>query len=259
MKQQKKFKYIQHFESLDSFIDTAITSKRAKGEHYSYSSEKEDSGWSGSESLQETLEIAENGYELDKISAELEAIESSEQYELRQSFQVSGGEVEIGRFMTGEPECMIEFDIIESNKFVNIIIGVTESAGISSEQILNRAVSVCSIVDYLENNKYRVRLSLAIANVNIDHAQGIDLTVVDVKDYKEPMSIARLAGILHTGFYRRLIFRYWEGLKHFKASVSEKTGGSESPTLAEKFNNIESAKKYAEDVQANIEKYTVRL
>lgn len=281
-----KFDSCDRFYSLSEFIDTSINTPRTN-ESKGNSSEKERSGWAGSKDMAETLEIAENGYELDKISAELEGIKSAERYELNQSFQVSGSEVDLGMYMEDIPECMVEFDMIESKKFVNLIIGVVESAGISSEQIMHRAVAVCSIIDRLESNNYRVKLSLSIANIQFSTNGHKNWTYVDVKGYKEPMSIAHMAGILHTGFYRRLIFRYWEGHKNFNSysgygrvgsdknsidavkqsgfvdeefvylpSITEKEGGSYSKTLESRFSNVQDAEEYAKDVQDRIEELT---
>lgn len=285
-KKAMKFDSLDRFYSLDEFIETSINTPRTN-ESRGNSSESNGKDFCGTETMEETLEIAENGYELDKISAELEGIRSAERYELNQSFQVSGSEVDLGMYMEDIPECMVEFDMIEAKKFVNLIIGVVESAGISDEQIMHRAVAVCSIIDRLESQNYRVKLSLSIANINFSTNGHKNFTYVDVKGYKEPMSIAHMAGILHTGFYRRLIFRYWEGHKNFNSysgygrtgsdknaidavkqsgfvdedfvylpSITEKEGGSYSKTLGSRFRNIQDAEEYAKDVQDRIEDLT---
>lgn len=281
---------VDRFESIEDFIQTATTSKRNKpSSKESYTSEHARKSWAGSKSLKHTLEIAKNGYELDKIDSQIDSLKATEsQYEMESVFSVSGGDPDLGLYMSGEPECMIDFTAIEANKFVHLVIGVTEGAGTSSEQILNRATAVCSVIDRLENRKYRVRLSMGIVNVNFNSKERItNCTIVKIKDYKEPMSIAEVAGVLHTGFYRRMIFRYWEGHKDFNQwhgygsvgsendairilrkeidddflylpSVGEKSGGSDSKGMMESFSDIESAERYAEYVDEHIETLTIK-
>jgi hypothetical protein len=110
-----------------------------------------------------------------------------------------------------------------------------------------------------------------------------------MKHYKEPMSLSQIMGVLHTGFYRRAIFMYWEGHKYWRSpigygasssegtirsaliasdkitedfillpSISARSGGSNSDILNEQFNKIESAEVYAEYVAENIDILTIK-
>jgi len=242
----------------------------------------------GTENIYESFEIAEKGYELDTIDAELQEIKGTDQFELTPTFDVAGSEVEMGLYMTGVPESMIEFNLQEvQNKYVHVVVGISDACGISSKQILNRAAGVCSLIDRLESNQYRVKLSYHLCNGTGFGAGGDDgqSLIVPIKDYDQHLPMTELAGMLHTGFYRRIGFAFWETHPLWKQpfghgrspagavtkqwakehhaidetenfvylpSITEAKGGW-SGIMRTGFDGFDEAKEYAEYVSENIE------
>lgn len=275
---------VYNFNTIGEFIDESQRTPQSKRD-----SSVKRGDWSGSKDMAETLDIADNGYELDMIDTILEGIRSNEAIEVQPYYDVSGCEVNVGLYLSGEPECMLEYNVQEATNFIHIVMGVVESAFVDKEQILNRAAAMTSIVDNLENNGYRVKLSMVIANQGGFTKTQHLFTLVGIKDYQEHMDIARVAGILHPGFYRRLIFCYWEGHKDgpirggygypasgasvysklkdimpkdeefvYLPSLCEASGGGYAHNLRSEFEKIEDAKNYADAVAEMIMKGQVQ-
>ena len=207
-------KTYRYFNSLDEFVETANQTPQS----YRKSSKTGSQSFTGCKSIESAIEITKNGFELDKLHTLLNGIKSVDKYEIESYYDIAGCEVEIGRMMAGEPECMLEFTMQEQHKFIHLIIGLSEACGIDSEQILNRAAAICSIVDHLENNNYRTKLSITFYNPqmkNSSSSRDIDthFIMVNIKEYMEPLSINKLAGVMHTGTNRRIYFMYMEGHK----------------------------------------------
>lgn len=280
---QKAYKEYEYFDSVQQLIDQVENID----ESLHKSAWEDDERFRGTKDMAEAITIAHDGYELDTISAKLDGIRSQAGYELKPTFQVSGGVVEMGLYMEGIPECMIDFEQIEAHRFVHLILGVTEAGGIDSNQILNRAAAMCSIVDGLESDNYRIKVSLAVTSEKFAGGSHSIMTFVEVKGYKDIMSVANLAGVLHTSFFRRILWANDEGKPEakdrnvgrtsvsnnertmrgitdsgyvlddyvFLPSITERRGGTEGVTFDEE-EDIETYSKY---IRENIEDLTVKL
>lgn len=282
-----KYTETNHYECKEDFIQLALdTPKEYRRSAWETSDSRND--FTGSKSMNDSIKIAQEGYELDSIETMLDGVKSSEGFELTQSFEVSGGEVEMGRYMEGIPECMIEFGFMESKKFIHLVIGSVEAGRTTNKKILNRAAAICGIIDALEQDNYRVKLSLVMACEKFAGTTKTQLNVIDIKDYKQPLSMAEVAGIIHTGFFRRIFWGMAENhkwgrgktvgntsvssdtdiLKGLKVaecitdnfiylpSITEQQGGTMG-LRGNDFQEYESAKQYIADVMNNLDKLTV--
>ena len=209
------FKDTDYFKDLIEFVEEIEKTPESKRD----SSDENDEEWAGSRDIEQTLEYARYGYEIENIETEMEGLEAHAEARLEPQHDVAGSMVDMGRYMSGEPECMIDFKFTEANnKYIHLMIGTIEAAGLKTKQMHNRAVAIASIVDNLEDNGYRLKLSLVMANTRFttgrrDGSSQGNFTIVTIKDYDDIVPIANIAGVLHPSFYRRGIFQYWEGLR----------------------------------------------
>lgn len=202
-----------YFDSLSAYKEEADKSTRRQARNGTGEGSVGDN-WFESDSYEHYCEMMETGYELDMIDAGLKGISTNDNYDIQPTFDVSGSDVDMGRYMSGEPECMIEYQIVQSYKYVNIVIGAADTSGMGTKRMLRRMIAITSIIDRLQNDNYRVKLS--VATTNIDFGGGHhNITVVKIKDYDEPTSIVRLAAIAHPSYHRRLTFIYRGGHREY--------------------------------------------
>lgn len=81
---------------------------------------------------------------------------------------VSGHTVDIDRFLSGNPECMLETNITSSNRVVNIMLNCGAWASVKPEDMQRRLSVVIAIVRALELSGYSVGLVYEIA-VSMDN------------------------------------------------------------------------------------------
>lgn len=77
-------------------------------------------------------------------------------YELQ--YDVAGGAVDMGAFLSGEPECMLSFAPVEAPKSVSIAINVTAAAMVSKARLQARGEATYAAVMALRNSGYIVNL-----------------------------------------------------------------------------------------------------
>jgi len=98
--------------------------------------------------------------------------------------------------------------MVDDVRFMHLVMETGEHAGVDKEVCLNKSAAATWLVDHLENNGYRVKLDVFYANSETEG--GGEAVLVTVKDFQEPMSVGQLAGTMHPGFFRRLMFRHIE-------------------------------------------------
>jgi hypothetical protein len=129
----------------------------------SHSPEMKDSwdnkgGWYGSETFADAIKLASDGWpgpRAEVVRLTDQVIDHVQRYTMPNFvpvFDVSGGEVDVDRFLLGEPENMIEqalMPVAKHGKVVRLIVAGTVSCGISQETINQRGAAVVSLIDAL--------------------------------------------------------------------------------------------------------------
>lgn len=143
--------------------------------------------------------------------------------EILARFCESGEEVDVGMYLEGDPECMIEYVQSPSNKrVVRMVVSASFSGAVSRESIFNRGAAVMAVVDGLEDRGIRVELVLdfSVTSRGANHYR----TAI-IKAAEEPMDRDRIVfAICHPSMLRRLIFRLHE--TESEAKWRELGGGS---------------------------------
>ena len=110
----------------------------------------------------------------------------------------------------GLPNSMIATEKVPQKiKAVTIVYNNSVSAGWSTGEIIECGIAVMKLVNKLELDGYRVKLTIeALATEN-----GGDLAqcLVDVKDWRQPLDLTKLAfPMVHPSMLRRIMFRWLE-------------------------------------------------
>lgn len=132
------------------------------------------------------------------------------------AYDVDGDWVDIGRLVTGEPECCGSWDSQgedAKNKVVKIVANVSVSWMVKQETIFARGAACLAAVDILESLGRRVELWVSIG-LN-DYRNGLSETHVLAKPAGQPVDTDRLAFVLcHADMFRRILFTHMEINNH---------------------------------------------
>lgn len=215
---------VEHFQSVEEFVKQAeVYSPGING-----SSRNSSRSFSGTDNFEQAVSLSRHGWP--EGAAKVLAIRSVADGIVRgivnarstsYAYDVTGSFVDVGRFMSGEPECFVtesqEHGNI-GNPVVKIVSNLSASCSVSANHLFLRGASVAVAVDILESLGRRVE-------VWASSSHKLSGCVYDahvlVKSPSQPLDIDRLAFTLaHPAFYRRLMFSLMEQNGHDPCSTS---------------------------------------
>jgi len=189
------------------------------------SSHSESSGaWYGTRSFWEASKLAREGWPegLEKIAALSERIGTVVgQYVQGQSLvhDVQGAYVDVGRFLEGDPENMIDFaeelKLGDGGRIVKLVIDTGASCGITGDQIFRRGAAIIALVDALEKAGLVAEIELLYLTNSEGHHRGKQAQSQIrflVKRAGENIELDRIAYLFaHSSWIRRHAFALQEG------------------------------------------------
>lgn len=210
------------FDSWDSFVNH-VEQGEPQGTR-SCSSETGDESFCSTKSLNEALKLARDGWS--EVRCEVESIRDRvkadviEQYgDLADEYSlvagtlwdVAGAAVDVGRYLSGEYECMVAFADVEepkSGKMVRILVDAIYSGGTGTQTVIKRGAVVVALVELLEMLGFATEVWTECNNTGATPAL---CHLVCLKNAESPLDVdALLFQIAHPSALRRLMFRSWE-------------------------------------------------
>jgi hypothetical protein len=177
------------------------------------SNKEKSSSWSDTVSLDDAIKKARAG------DAEIASQISPKQIDLVDSgklaciaYDTEGDFVDIGKFLTGEPECMGSMRR-KGKPIVRIIMNSCFHWEIKSDTVIRRGKAILDIMSGLEQSGYAVQIDLCIRTLGIDsnYTQTIMLKLKDPKEYFNLQSLS--FWLVSPSVLRRFYFKIAEGVK----------------------------------------------
>ena len=175
--------------------------------------------WTWGTDFDGAVKLAETGYpDGQKITLLAEKISAKLQSEVtvRDSmvYDTSGSYVDVGAFMSGEPECMVEFVQEEKprSKVISIGVDMCYNGGIKAKTIELRGAVIVALIDALEQFEYRCEVTLYAGTGYSSKGGPKWQTSATIKRAGDTLDRDSMAyAISHPAFYRRIIFGAWDG------------------------------------------------
>lgn len=170
--------------------------------------------------------------EVERMFAELES-QLAERLEVafQTRFDYTGGVVDVGRFLSGEPECMIDFvpePSARMGRVVKVIVNGICSASVESKRIIKRGVVVCALIDAIHKLGMGVEVyaEFPTNSVAINDKQGkVHTFLVKLHSSEQLLDINNLMfGLCHPSMLRRISFSVLEQTKWEPAEALIKSG-----------------------------------
>jgi hypothetical protein len=149
------------------------------------------------------------------------------------SYDVVGETPDIGRFLTGEPECMMMpmyQPIARHGRVVTILVDMCASASINPEQIQARGAAIVALIETLQIIGHTVELWAEVSTKSAGKGDVVT-TLVKIKSPSEYIDDDHLMYVLaHPSLLRRHCFAQWETPKHaWERFASEGGRGTPKP------------------------------
>jgi len=202
---------VAEFDSWGQFVSQAVAgadnlSKREGG--------KDNGGWwAGTRTLEEAVDLAYSGWPAGatralETRAVVERIVGLTSGKSQQwGYELVGDVVDVGRYLTGEPECWLTEQAGDSHngRVVKIVANVSISAGVSVESVFRRGACVVTAVDAIENAGKRCEVWLAYGASAFGGKESQFFVLL--KTASQPLDQDRIAyALCHAATSRRLCF-----------------------------------------------------
>lgn len=165
------------FNSLEELADAAykhssepyVRSRRVAGTSgYAYAGDAWNPTWCEADSPEHARRLAIHGWQDQEVDAlriaesAVETVQAEHEVEgFRAYHDVSGCEVDVARYLEGEPECMVEYETImvpRVGRVITLCSSVSMSASISGDTIIKRGNGVCALAFALTSLGFAVEL-----------------------------------------------------------------------------------------------------
>lgn len=210
---------VEHFRSLDSLGELLDTAKRVDGSEvtdfrYSCASLSGGFEFTHTNTLGEAIELCEYGWAegrervIEKIgNVAIDDAIANLGNTIEYSFQVSGDEPDIDRYLADDPENMIDpfIDPTKAGRNVKLIVNSGQHAFMEADRIERRGVTVAVALDLLSTAGYGVELDMAERTSNYGGATvEYRIPIVESGSYVNVDTLSFC--LIHPSFLRRLIF-----------------------------------------------------
>lgn len=130
-------------------------------------------------------------------------------------YDVAGASIDIGAYMQGTTECMLEFNQRESIRLVDIYISISYQPDTDSDEVTLKSMYITKLIDLLEMQGYRCAIHIGDYSETLSGKSHASVWV-KVKDHKEALDISSVLcssslmflRVLKLGVLQHLIDKY---------------------------------------------------
>lgn len=212
------YDYVSAWGSPEAFARHIASQDRKKCWHdagWEYGEE-----WSGSKSMDESLEMAANGWPkgattVSKIRDRVLAQNPIRKQPIK--YGIAGSTPNVPRAISGNPLSMRadEYGRNKRKPVITLICNMSANCGVESGTINNRAAALTALIDQIEVRGYCVEV---VATATSYRGNFKAVTSVVVKQSHQPADIGRLAfGLGQASMFRRLVFADWGSSEECRA------------------------------------------
>lgn len=142
---------------------------------------------------------------------------------------IDGVDMNYERYIENMPYLIQKIRTTGKNKgkYITIWVNISVNTDISNEQILYKAYAVMSLLDYLENEGYRIRIIVYddAYKVGLYQEKLVDVSIkINIKDFDQPMIPGRILTTISSWMERYWIFKF--NLSKFENTISNGFGNA---------------------------------
>lgn len=177
-------------------------------------------GWAGTSTWQEAVDLARSGWQegVKRLSDLRDALMDDVGTLIPEPvpiMDVAGEVVDVGAFVTGQPEHMVTwFDDDGRTRQIHVVVNITASANKSKESMMMRGLLAAGLVDSLEHAGHRVRLDV-VSSHGGSRKYGM---IAHLKRESEVLDLERVVfACAHPSMLRRIVFGVMESVPNKRA------------------------------------------
>lgn len=166
----------------------------------------------------------DDGANLAKVEAEVADILAEVELEIpRPDFErvwdVAGSEVDIDRYLAGEPECLIEYPplhVAKAGRSIRLIVSTALSGGVSAEVVRARGAAIIALCDALAARQHPLEVWITDSSTKVGQTLGAGQRLVYsvlVQSPQDPYDRAKvLYAVSNADVQRQLCFACYDAI-----------------------------------------------
>lgn len=201
--------YSKDKQSLSEAIERLSDAERPDRDDLASVSNKPSQSWDLNTNFSQARKMAATGWQekAGELWKQVAALAVKIDPGVRESFDVTGEAVDVGRYLGGEPECMFTQTITPMSA-VSVMMNICARCDANAEYIFNRGIAVAAVIHALQGAGRGVALSVC---ESVGGGGGSHETFITLQEFGEYINPARLAfWAAHPAALRRCLFRYNE-------------------------------------------------
>ena len=203
----------KEFNSVGEFLAYNQDHRKTGKNRYRASEREEDDGWYGTETIDEAIELATNGWHnrpnVKGLSKQITSSTTAQINVATTYNDVCGSYVDVGAFVEGVPENMVQFAEAEAPRIVRIGINLSSNCQQDEKTFKLRGAVTLAIVDKLAEAGYGCELF--VYTVSKCRGQGFHSEKLVIKQADQHLDLDALTfWCCHPSALRRLMFANWE-------------------------------------------------
>lgn len=225
------------FDHWQEFLDASFKEHADMG-HSRANGLPESNGqvWNGTQTWDEAVELATHGWQepFNEVSLATQQIKDDLRPRMINTFDsffdVSGAQVDMDRFLSGEPENMVQLvpiKVAKPGRVISLLVNVGYTAVVTPKQIMQRGIAICGLIECLELLQHSCEIWL---ESSASHVIGGDSSrfsvIVKMKAADEKLDVGRMMfGIANPATLRRLVFSLREQTPNNQSEYGGKSMG----------------------------------
>lgn len=196
--------------TLSQAVDRLTESNKPARTDLASERNKASATWDLNTEFSAARDLAEIGWieKADELWQHISAVAPQVELGITSRYDVSGDSVDVGRYLSNEPECMLA-QSVSPQAVVSVLVNISASAGIDARHLFNRGIALAAIIHSLQSAGRGVSLTVG-ESVHSDGHERHE-TFIEIQRFGDYINPARLAfWVAHPAALRRCIFRYNE-------------------------------------------------
>lgn len=206
---------VRKFDSLYALIEYAQGDTDMTGRRSSRDTDRPE--WHGTADFDEAVNLALHGWS--DVRPQVDRLTSQLNFQVREvihtAFQpvydVQGAMVDVGAYLEGQPECMVDFLPVEQSRVgrvVNVIVQIGVASQVTKDEILARGAAVAALVEALAIAQHSTEIWIESSIKPTQGNKKASYTVLArVKEASERFDLDAFSfALAHPSMLRRIIF-----------------------------------------------------
>lgn len=199
--------------TLSEAVDRLQPSQRPEGDRLASEKDGGSYTWDLNTDYELASKFAEFGWreQAEQLDRYMTTIERLVEEGWSNYWDVTGECVDIGRFMSNEPECMLNFNLPKLRR-LEFCVNISAKSSTDASQLFNRGLAIAAAVYALQSSGVAVSLKVGEWVSSCTEVDKLTHeTMIEINSYAQYIDPARLAfWLAHPAALRRCIFRYNE-------------------------------------------------